>query len=92
MRGADLHEFKGMTAVIRGATTPAIGKAAAGDDRNPEPVDCHRDQHQAANIVLAGMACAFKAIDGDDVYAIALGGKDMPDGGAFVNDQDATRQ
>ena len=87
--GAHIDAFRAQRQ--RGGEAAAVAKATAGDHRDAELVGRRRDQDEAGNIVLAGMAGAFETVDRDGIDAHPLGREGMADGGAFMDDDDAMR-
>ena len=66
----------------------AVGESARGDHRDVDLGRRRRDQHQAGDVVLAGMAGALEAVDADAVHAEALRLDRMPHRGALVQHLD----
>ena len=69
--------------------TARVGDAARGDDRNGQLVGGAREQHEAADIVFAGMAGTFETVDRHAVDADRLRFHRVAHAGAFVDDLDA---
>src|SRR6476619_2827980 len=66
-----------------------VGEAAGGDHRDVDLGGRRGEQDQAGNVVLAGMACTFEAVDADAVDAKALSFDRVAHRGALVQHLDA---
>ena len=69
---------------------PRVGHAARRHERNLQFVRRTGQQDHVRDVVLAGMAAAFEAIDADSVAADLLGLERVPHRGAFVDHLDAS--
>src|SRR3546814_20845131 len=72
----------------RGDEAAAVAEAARGEHRDLHLVGRRGDQDQPRDIILAGMARAFEAVDRDAVAARLLRRQRVAPRGAFVEDGD----
>ena len=86
---ARAHVHAGGAHRQRGDEAACIRHAAGGHERYLQFVRRTRQQDHVRDVVLAGMAAAFEAVDADRVAADLLGFQRMPHRGAFVDHLDA---
>src|SRR3954471_1527085 len=69
----------------RGDQAPAVGEPAGGQHRHGELIGGGRDEHQAGDVVLAGVPGALEPVDADRVHAQRLRLDRVPHAGALVD-------